>query len=1034
MSLPEFSVNRRVTITMLIMIVVLGGIVAFFQLGLDMMPEMDYPNISVITTYRGVAPEDMEQLVTKPLEEAVSTVKRVKHVYSTSDEGISAIMVELEWGTDLDAATQDIRDMIDQVKDFLPEDASNPLVLKFDPSQMPVIFYGITGMEDTMKLRDYLDDNIKPKLERIEGVGGVMLFGGKEREINIFVDKTKLEAHKISLDRIIRTLQAENLNFSCGQVTKDYKEYLVRVLGEYKNLKSIENTPVSYQHGVPIYVKDVARVEDTHKEMRFLMRLNKQETVMLAITKQSGANTVVVINKVKKVIEEMKEEMPEGLKFHAVLDQAHIIKQIASKTTSNVVVGGTLAVIFIFLFLRNWRPTLAISLAIPISIITTFIGLYIFDYTLNMLTLIGLALAVGMLLDNAVVVIENTFRHLEAGKTRIEAAKIGATEVGMAITTATLTTIAVFIPMILGGGMAGEMSRPLASTVVISLVASLFVALTLVPMIASVLFKQGKKEEWAGATGELKFKKIKGWYKKSLAKALHHRGRVILIAGGAFLLSLIVIYSLGFEFMPKMDIPMLIFNAKLPVGTNLEETNRVLSSVEDEFLKIKEKKLVAAMIGPSAYAQDIAARAMGMGAADVNEGMIMARLVDLKDRKRSSLEIMEELRRKSPKLKDTSFEFMDMSGMMMGGMGQAPVEIKIFGKDLNKLKEYADEIADKIKDVEGLRDITVSMREGKTELQIKVDREKAYHYGLTVAQIGSNIQAANLGKTATKYRIGGDEHDIMVRLRENDRKTVSDIRNLSITSPLGFSVGIPDVANLIYRKGPITIRREDRMRKVTVTADTTGRAIGKIASDIKKNLNDLKLPSGYFIEYGGSYKQMKETFTTLLLGFIAAVLLIYMIMAAQFESFTQPLVIMFTVPLAIIGVALGLGVFGMPLSTAAFMGVIILAGVVVNNGIVMIDYVNQLRKKGMEKHQALVEGASTRLRPIFITAFSTILGVIPMVFSRSEGWEMRAPMGVTIAGGLFVATFLTLFVVPALYSIADHISYKTTEKITKRLY
>ena len=604
----------------------------------------------------------------------------------------------------------------------------------------------------------------------------------------------------------------------------------------------------------------------------------------------------------------------------------------------------------------------------------------------------------------------------------------------MAITTSTLTTISVFLPLILGRGMAGVLSRPLASTVVISLVASLFVALTLVPMIAATLFKQRKKEEWAEATGESKFEKIKGWYKKFLARTLLHRGRVILIAGSAFLLSLIGIYFLGFEFMPKMDIPMLILNAKLPVGTNLDETDRVLSPIEDEFLKIKEKKFVATMIGPSAYAQDIAARAMGMGASDVNEGMIMARLLDLKDRKRSSLEITEELRRKLPKLKDTTFEFMDMSGMMMGGMSLAPVEIKIFGKDLDKLKEYADEIADRIKDVEGLRDITVSMREGKTELQIKVDREKAYHYGLTVAQIGSSLQVANLGRTATRYRVAGDEHDIKVRLREDDRKTISDIRNLSIASPLGFSVSIPQVANLIYKKGPITISREDRMRKVTVTADTTGRAIGKIASDIKKKLKDLKLPSGYFIEYGGSYKQMKETFTTLFWGFIAAVILIYMIMAAQFESFTQPFVIMFTVPLGIIGVALGLAVFGMPLSTAAFMGIIILAGVVVNNGIVMIDYVNQLRKKGMEKHQALVEGASTRLRPIFITAFSTILGVLPMVFSRSEGWEMRAPMGVTIAGGLFMAMFLTLFVVPAIYSIVDHISFKATKEITKRLH
>ncbi|MDO9514268.1 MAG: efflux RND transporter permease subunit, partial [Elusimicrobiota bacterium] len=748
--------------------------------------------------------------------------------------------------------------------------------------------------------------------------------------------------------------------------------------------------------------------------------------------KQSGANTVIVINKVEKALEEMREKMPQDIKFSAVMDQGHIIKKIAFETTQAVIIGGILAVIFIFLSLRNWRPTLAIALAIPISIITTFIGLYVFGYTFNILTLAGFALVVGMLVDNAIVVIENTFRHLEEGKERKEAAKIGATEVGRAITTSTLTTICVFLPMILGGGMAGEMSKPMAVTVIIGLVTSLFVALTIVPMVASILFQQRTKEENRQAYEGKRFQKLKEWYKKTLAIILVHRVKVVLIAFGGFLLSVLILYLIGFEFMPKGDTPMLIMNAKMPVGTNLEETDRVIKQIENDFLKLPEKKFVVATIGPSSYGG--AQSAMGMGASDVNEGMIMARLVDLEDRKRDSSEITEELRKKLPKLKDAKFDFMDMSGMMMGGAGGSPVEIKLFGKDLSQLKNYADEIALKIKDVEGLRDIAVSMREGKPELQIRIDRDKASHFGLTVGQIGQTLQVASLGKVATKYRVDGEETDVRVRFKEFDRDSIKDIESITIPTRKGFHVTFPDIANLDYGVGPLRIMRENRVRKVTVTANTTGRAIGKITTDIKKKLRDFKLSPGYFIEHGGSYKQMRETLNTLFLAFLAAVILIYMIMAAQFESFTQPLVIMFTVPLSIIGVALGLALFGMSLSTVAFMGIIILAGVVVNNGIVMIDYVNQLRSKGIEKHEALVQAASTRLRPILITATSTILGVLPMALSRSQGWQMRAPIGIAIGAGLIVATFLTLFVVPCLYSIADHISYEAGVRMKKRLH
>ena len=1036
MNLPEFSVNRKVTISMLAGIVVLFGMVAYFQLGLDLMPELDYPVVAVVTRYHGVASEDIENLITRRVEEICSTVQRVKKISSTSQEGVSSVLVELEWGTNLDFTAQDIREKLKMIEMFMPADADDPMVVKFDPSQMPVLVYGITGIDDTMLLRKYLEDNITPRLERIEGVAAAMTLGGLKREINIYIDKSRLEAYKLSMDDVTRMLMFSNMNVSAGHVTSGHKEYMIRTLGEFQDIETIKNTVLTSYRGTPVHISDISRVVDTHKEKRYETRLNSESSVILMVAKQSGANTVKVINQVKKELKELGKEIPGSIKFCEVMDQAHIIKQVASGTVMNAIVGGVLAIGLIFLFLRNWRPTFAVFLAIPLSIITSFIGMWLFGYTLNIITLAGLALVVGMLVDNAVVVIENTFRHLEEGKTRKEAAKIGASEVGMAITTATLTTVAVFIPMVLGGGLAGKLSTPLAVTVSIGLFASLFVALTIVPMVASVLFKQKtKKEEHEKDYGETVFERVKEKYKKWLFWTLTHRNAVAIGTIVAFIVTLIFISFLGFEFMPKGDMPMMLMSAKMPVGTSLEETDRVIKVIEDSFMNIPEKKFILASIGPSEMGGGMGA-SQGLGATDVNEAMVIARLVDKEDRKKSSTVIMDEIRMQIPKLNNATFEFMDLSGMMTGGMGSggAPVAIKLFGKDLDTMKAFAKEISERIKDVDGLRDINISMKEGKPELHVLVDRKKAAQLGLAVGQIANTVRVATLGTVATRYRKAGEETDVRVRFQETDRNTIENIKNITIASPLKTQVLLDQVADITYEEGPIQIARENRMRKITITANTTGKAIDKIVNDIKKRLSGFKLPYGYFVEYGGSYQMMRETLITFLQAFIVAVILIYMIMAAQFESFSQPLVIMFTVPLAVIGVVFGLAIFGFTLSTPAFMGIIILAGVVVNNGIVMINYVNQLRKKGLEKHEALIEGASVRLRPILITTLTTVLGVLPMALDRGQGAEMKAPIAVAVGSGLLFATLLTLFVVPAFYSIVDHISYKILTNAKRSLH
>jgi HAE1 family hydrophobic/amphiphilic exporter-1 len=582
MNIPAFSVNRKITVLMLTLIVCLFGIIAFVRIGIDMMPELEYPFVSVVTSYEGVASEDIENQITKPIEETVSTVKRVSSIRSISKEGVSVVMVEFEWGTLLDFAAQDVRDKLSWITDYLPEEADTPLVVKFNMSDSPILFYGVTGMEDTIKLRQYLNDNVKGRIERLDGVAICWIAGGLEREINVLVDRDRLRAYSLSLNQVIETLKRENLNVSAGHVTRGYTEYLVRTMGEYKSLEPIANTIVGMHNGTPIYVKDIARVEDTHKEIRSYTRTNRKDSLVVMILKQSGANTVTVIDRVKAALYEIRDELPKGVTFHPVIDFSRIIKKVVKRTNFNAIQGGILAILVILFFLGSWRPTLIISLAIPLSVVTTFLGIYGLGYTFNIMTLGGLALGIGMLVDNAVVVIENTFRHLdELGEDRNEAAKVGATEVGMAITASTLTTMAVFLPMVLTSGMAGKLSRPLALTVCLALLASLFVSLTIVPMIASTLLKGRRRDESGPGAGRGRFEPIRNVYRRSLGWALRHRKTVIAATLLLFAGSVYMLPRLGFEFMPKQDIPILSMMAKMPVGTNLEETNRVIGNIED---------------------------------------------------------------------------------------------------------------------------------------------------------------------------------------------------------------------------------------------------------------------------------------------------------------------------------------------------------------------------------------------------------------------------------------------------------------------
>ncbi len=1043
MNIPKFSVNHPVTVSMLVLVIAIFGVISFTNLGLDLLPDITYPIVSVVTNYPGASPQDIEELITKPLEGIISTVKNVKKVTSVSFEGTSVILVEFEWGTNIDFAAQDIRDSIDIIKAYgfrLPEGVERPVVFKFDITQIPILYYGITSSDEHRSLRSLksvINDMMKDKLQQIDGVATVNIWGGEDREILLEVDKTKLELYGITLNEIVTKLQLENINLPAGNIKEQHKEYILRTVGKFENLEEIRSIPITSRHSVPVYLKDIVEIKDTVKETNYVAKTNKRGSLMLWVTKESGANTVVVARKVKKEIEKIKKELPEDIILHEVIDMSRFITRIVNTTASNALLGSLLAIGVLYLFLRNLRPTLTIAVSIPYSILTTFVPLYFLGQSLNFVTMVGLALGVGMLVDNSIVVIENIYRHFTEGEDRITASITGASEVGMAITASTFTTIVVFLPLIFVKGITGKLFEGLSITITASLLASLIIALTIVPVLTSkILSRHTINNNSAGQTE--KFMLLKNVYVRILKWVLNNKGKVLsMVFGTLFVVILITIFFAGREFFPSVDNNMAIINVKLPVGTRIEETCKIAELVENLLLKEKYVRTVMSIVGiAEGQETDVA---MGTGPSGPHEGTIFVRLYDRKFRKEKSQEIISRIRKQIPQLANVSIEFYDIGrSMMTGGAGQQkPIDIKLFGKDLQILKMLDKQIRDAIAEVPGVTDVSSTLEEGKPELVIRINRDKANKLGLNVYQIAQEVQSAVKGRTVTQVSWGGEEINLRIRYQEKYRATLEDLKkilipvyNASILTTRRVSyIYLDEIADIVYDIGPIKLYREDQKRYISIQSNVEGRNIGKVLRDIKKTLEKISLPEGYFIKFAGEAEQMAETFRDLGLVLLFAIVLIYMVMAAQFESFVHPFTIMFTVPFSVIGVLLGLLISGKPISLPAGMGMLVLSGVIVNNGIVLVDYINQLRRKGKEKYGAIIEACLTRLRPVLMTAITTILGVLPMIFSRQEGAEMRSVVGVVLASGLLTGTILTLIVLPTVYSIVDEFTQKYVSKL-----
>jgi len=1013
MSLPSLSVKRPITFFMIFIAFVGIGIVAFFSLKMDLFPQLELPTVAIITTYQGASPEDIESLITKPIEETVATVEGLDTLTSESREGISFVMAKFAWGTDMDVAERHVREKVDLIKPYLPEDADEPLIFKFDPTLMPVMAIGVSGEKSLAELRRIAEDEVEPRLERIEGVAAADTSGGEEREIQVQVDLEKLTSRKITLGQLLSVIRRENTVVPAGTVEEGETEYTIRTLGEYKSVNQIANTVITYQNGVPIYLKDVANVVDGFAEKRRITRINGEPAVVITIRRASGANTVEVSDRILSKLKDI-EKAVGGIKLFIIFDSADPIRESITNLFNTIILAVVLCAVVIFFFLRTFRSSLVVLVSIPVSIITTFAVMSLFGVTMNIISMGGLALGVGLFVDNSIVVLESIFRHREKGEPPAQGAVIGAGEVSTAIVASTLTTICVFFPILFVPGIAGQLFRDIVLTVVFSLTISLFVALSLVPLLSSRILHFGSSQKSFSTSIGNFIEKIIHIYEKALDFCLSHRKKILALVGGLFLLSLFILFRLtGASFLPEMDTGEIYLELKRPPGTSLEETDRTFRKAEKI---IKENVPEAEMIYTSVGAGRGFAALMSEGS---HAGSIRVELVERGKRKRSTFEIEKELRKiLSESLPEAKITFTSM--MSVAGLEPTGANVEIYGHDLEKLRELSLLIEERVKNIPGIVDVKNSLGEkGRPQVSLTYKREKMYDLGLSTSYVSQLIHTAIQGSVASRYKEKGKEYDVLVRLKKKDRSKIEDILRLNILTPKGVYVKLQDVVDAVYTHAPLTIKRKDQKRVAEISFRVAGRPLGSVVSDVEREISKITFPPGFQWSVGGSGEDMRKSLLWLGYALIVAMFLVYMVMASEFESLRDPFIVFLTIPLSLIGVVWMLFLTGTTLSVISMIGIIMLVGIVVNNSIVLIDYTNLLRQRGRSIFDAAKEAGRIRLRPVLMTASTTILAMIPLALEIGPGAENWAPMARSVIGGLLAGTFITLLVIPIIYTLFE---------------
>jgi len=1022
MKISQFAIHRPIFTIMVVLIVLLLGSISLIRLPIDLMPDISYPTLSVSCTYENAGPQEIEELITRPIEQAVSAVPGVEEVTSVSTEGQGTVRVTFTWGTDLDAAANDIRDRLDRIIDHLPEDADRPTLRKFDLASFPILILGASSNLDPVQTRQIIEDQVQYRLERVPGVAAVDIRGGLQREIHVSLDPAKINALAIPLESIIARIHEGNVNIPAGTIEKGNFEITIRTPGEYTDLKQLQDTVIAVRQGMPIQLKEIAIVEDSWQKITRIVRINGEPGMRLSINKQSGKNTVEVARGALAELERINRDIPQ-IKIIPIIDTSDYIRRSIANVGSSAAYGGLLAVVVLLLFLRNVRSTIVIATAIPVSIIATFALLYFGNFTLNIMTLGGLALGIGMLVDNAIVVLENIFRMRESGEPLERAAINGTEEVTAAVVASTLTTLVVFLPLVFVRGMSGVMFKQLSIVVSFSLLCSLAVALTLVPMLSARIllslpnddkFRQTFRGRIFEISGRF-LKAIENSYKKLLHLALENRVFVVMTAVLILVASLMLTTHIGVELMPTTDEGEVRVEAEMQVGTRLnllDEKFKVIEKIVNE--SVPEIKSMVVSVGGSRW--------MGAGG---HTGDIRISLKPQSQRTRSSEQIAADLRAKLSKIPGMIVRTRAGEGLFilrMGTSGGDKVQVEVRGHDLQIADNLAAQVKTIVESVDGITDARVSRESGSPEELVLIDRQKAADMNLTVSDIANALETILSGTRAGYYRQAGDEYAILVKLRDAEQMDLRDILDLTITNSNGQPVVLRNVVNVGPQKGPVLIERKDQERVVNISADVSGRDMGSILSDLRELLRKVPTPSDFTIAFGGDYEEQQKSFRELLLSCILAIILVYMVMACQYESLRDPFVVMFSVPLAAIGVIVMLFLTRTTFNIQSFIGCIMLEGIVVNNAILLVDHTNLLRRRdGMPIREAIEEAGRRRLRPILMTTLTTIIGLIPLAIGLGEGGEAQSPMARAVIGGLLSSTLITLVFVPVVYSIFERL-------------
>ena len=1023
---------------MIFVAILVIGVFSLTKLPLDLMPNMEFPSLTVITVYPGASAIEVEEQVSKPLEAVLSSAENLVEIKSISKENVSFIQLRYEWEEDITAAANNARDLLELVKSRMPSQAYTPIIYKINASMMPILGYAVNADENYNGLEDIVEDQIASALRKVDGVGTVIYLGQPQREIRVEIDPTRMQAYGMSVAQLSMMLKANNINVPSGFVTEGAYDFSVRMPGKYESVEELENTVIKAVNGRVVRVKDVATVRDTFKETDASASNHIGKGIALLVQKQSGANTVDVVDAVRAEITEIQKDLPSDVQIFEVIGSDELVTSSINNLSSSIWYALIFVTLVVLLFLREWKSSLIVFLTMPVSLISAFIVMNVLGYTINIFSLVALVIAIGMVVDNAIVVLENITQHIERGAMPKQAAMFGASEMGLAIAASTLTTIVVFLPLVFMGGIVGVMFKQLAVLTVTCMITSLFTALALTPMLSSVLLKpaprggEGKKHGKLYNWSERMFQSIERVYRNFLGWAVFHKGITIVSALVIFAIVLLLGKAVGTDYIPDIDAGSISVQFETEQGTSHTLTeqvgNQIVQLLQEQVPEITEGGIASI----SGQTEDGALTAVGFKEGK-NIGTIFCHLKPVDERKRSSQQIADDIRpliEAIPEIEKVTVSGGSAMATALTG-NRAPIEFVIYGKDIDQMNQVAFEIERKAKEHPEFTNVEALVSAGNREVHILVDKDKASQMALNPGVIGIQVRENLYGAKAGAYTEDGTDYDIRIQYAPDYRNSISKLREMQVTNLLGQQVPLIAVADIQEKEGPVQIERLTQQRYVKVTSNLNGVSLGDGAKIAEQIINELETPQGVTVSLGGQVEDQGDTFSSLTVIFIIGLLLVFMVMAAQFESLLDPFIILFAIPFTLVGVILAFLITGTTLSVVTFIGLIMLVGIVVNNGIVLVDYSNMLVRRGYTIRDAVMESGRSRLRPVLMTSMTTILGMLPMALSRGMGKELYAPLGITIIGGLLISMLVTLILVPTAYAAVHQRKLNRERRVTR---